>query len=68
MIYLHEKFKRGGVKRGPKRPNELDEVPIGAVIVKDGQIIARDHNLREREQNPILHAEMIAIYRAAPKS
>ncbi len=46
---------------------DLDEVPIGAVIVKDGEIIARGHNLREKEQNPILHAEMVAIYNAALK-
>jgi tRNA(adenine34) deaminase len=44
---------------------ELDEVPIGAVIVKDGIIIGRGHNLREREKDPTLHAEMIAIRQAS---
>lgn len=44
---------------------ELDEVPIGAVIVKDGVIIGRGHNLREREKDPTLHAEMIAIRQAS---
>lgn len=44
---------------------QLDEVPIGAVIVKDGIIIGRGHNLRERDKDPTLHAEMIAIRQAS---
>lgn len=44
------------------------EVPIGAVIVKDGKIIARGHNLREGNQDPAAHAELIAIRRAAKKT
>ena len=35
----------------------LGEVPIGAVIVKEGQVIARAHNLRETLQQPTAHAE-----------
>ena len=45
----------------------LGEVPIGAVIVKDGQVIARGHNLTETSKDPTAHAEMIAI-RAAAKA
>ncbi len=45
----------------------LDEVPIGAVIVKDGQVIGQGHNLRESDQDPTAHAEMIAIRQAAEK-
>lgn len=44
-----------------------DEVPIGCVIVRDGRIIARGHNLRESAQDPSAHAEMIAIRKAARK-
>lgn len=44
---------------------ELGEVPIGAVIVKDGQVIARGHNLTETAKDPTAHAEMIAIRQAA---
>jgi len=44
---------------------DMGEVPIGAVIVKDGEVIARGHNLREREKDPTLHAEMVAIREAA---
>ena len=43
----------------------LAEVPIGALVVKDDQIIGRGHNLRETEQDPTAHAEMIAIRQAA---
>ena len=43
----------------------LGEVPIGAVIVLDGQIIGRGHNLREISQDPTTHAEVIAIRQAA---
>ena len=42
----------------------IGEVPIGAVIVKDGQIIARAHNLREKIQLSNAHAEMLAISKA----
>lgn len=38
-----------------------DEVPIGAVVVKDGEIIGRAHNLRETTQQPTAHAELLAI-------
>jgi tRNA(adenine34) deaminase len=48
-----------------KKAYELDEVPIGAVVVKDGKIIGRGHNSRERKQDPTLHAEIIAIRQAA---
>ena len=41
------------------------EVPIGAVIVHDGQIIGRGHNLRETSNDPTSHAEMVAIRQAA---
>ena len=44
-----------------------DEVPIGCVIVRDGKIIARGHNLRESSQDPAAHAELIAIRKAAGK-
>lgn len=37
------------------------EVPVGAVIVKDGEIIARGRNRREQKQNALLHAEIEAI-------
>ena len=42
-----------------------DEVPIGCVIVKDNQIIARAHNQREVTNNPLGHAETLAIKKAS---
>jgi tRNA(adenine34) deaminase len=44
---------------------EQDEVPIGAVVVKDGKIIGRGHNLRETHKDPTLHAEIIALRQAS---
>ena len=40
---------------------DKDEVPVGAVIVQDGAIIARAHNLRETEKNALMHAETMAV-------
>lgn len=44
---------------------ELNEVPVGSVIVKQGRIIAAAHNQREQLRDPTAHAEMIAITQAA---
>src|SRR3990167_965949 len=44
---------------------EKDEVPVGAVIVSEGRIIARAHNQVELLKDPTAHAEMIAITQAA---
>jgi tRNA(adenine34) deaminase len=46
---------------------EKEEVPIGAVIVKDNVIIAKAHNLRERRQDATAHAEILAIQKACKK-
>ncbi|MCQ2560302.1 MAG: tRNA adenosine(34) deaminase TadA [Clostridia bacterium] len=43
----------------------LKEVPIGAIVVKDGQIIGRGHNLRETRQDGLAHAEILALQQAA---
>ncbi len=43
------------------------DVPVGAVIVRNNKIIARAHNLKENKNNPLLHAEIIAINKAAKK-
>ena len=41
------------------------EVPIGAVMVRNGEIIARGHNLRNTDKNPLRHAEIVVIDAAA---
>ena len=43
------------------------EVPIGAVIVRGDKVISRAHNLREKKQNALYHAEILAIKRACRK-
>jgi tRNA(adenine34) deaminase len=43
------------------------EVPVGAVIVRDGKIIARGHNLTEQKQSALTHAEMMALSKATKK-
>lgn len=48
-----------------KRALDKGEVPIGAVVVRDGEIISRGHNNREYGKDPTAHAEMIAIREAA---
>lgn len=47
------------------RAQECDEVPVGCVIVHEGQIVGKAHNLRETLQDPTAHAEILAITQAA---
>ena len=48
-----------------KQCAQLDEVPVGAVLVKDGNIIAESGNAKERENNALRHAEMIVLDKGA---
>lgn len=59
-----KKFMMEALKEAEKA-GELGEVPIGAVIVKDGIIMGRGHNLTESAKDPTAHAEMMAIRQAA---
>ena len=61
---MYSDFMRAALAEAQKA-FQLDEVPIGAVVVKNGTIIGRGHNLRERMKDPTLHAEIIAIRQAA---
>ena len=54
--------------REAKKAGARDEVPIGAVIVRDGLVLGRGYNLREKSLDPTSHAEMTAIRRAAKKA
>ena len=63
---LDEKFMAEALKEAEKSAN-FDEVPVGAIIVKDEKIIARGHNLRERKNDPTAHAEIVAIRKACKK-
>lgn len=50
-----------------RKASYLDEVPVGAIIVKDGKIISRGHNNRESSLDPTSHAEINAIRKACKK-
>lgn len=50
-----------------KIAGEMGEVPIGAVVVKDGEVISTGYNLREINKNSLCHAELIAIDKACEK-
>lgn len=63
---LDEKFMDAALKEA-KKALIKKEVPIGAVVVCKDKIIGRGHNLRETSKDPLAHAEMIAIEKAAKK-
>ena len=60
------KFMKKAIARA-KAASRVGEVPIGAVIVKDGKVIATGRNMRENKKNALLHAELVAIDRACKK-
>lgn len=61
-----EKFMKAALKEAQKAYNKL-EVPVGCVIVRDGKIIARAHNLKETKTDTTKHAEILAIQKASKK-
>lgn len=60
---MEEKFMREAIKQA-KKAAACGETPIGAVIVRRGEIIARGYNKRETKKNALLHAEITAVNRA----
>lgn len=63
---MEKKFMKLAMKEAQKAFDK-DEVPVGCVIVKEGKVIARGHNVRQKTQNALKHAEMIAIEKACKK-
>ena len=63
---MEEKFMKEALKEAKKAYDKL-EIPVGAVIVKDGKIIARAHNLKETKFDTTKHAEILAIQKASKK-
>lgn len=55
-----ERFMRLAIEQA-RRAAEMGEVPIGAVVVCDGEVVAEAHNHREADQDPSAHAEFTAI-------
>ena len=60
------KYMKVALKEAEKA-RVIDEVPIGCVIVLNNKIIAKAHNIRESKQNPVGHAEILAIQKASKK-
>ena len=61
LKWMNEAYKQA------KKAELIDEVPIGAIIVKNDKVISRAYNTREKTQNVIKHAEIIAIEKACKK-
>ncbi|MDP4155773.1 MAG: tRNA adenosine(34) deaminase TadA [Bacillota bacterium] len=62
--YSSDEFFMWEAIKEAKKAEALNEVPIGAIIVYNGEVISRAHNLRESQQNSVAHAELLAIDKA----
>ncbi|SMO93592.1 tRNA adenosine(34) deaminase TadA [Melghirimyces algeriensis] len=60
----HDRWMKEAMAEAEKA-ERIGEVPIGAVIIQNGEIVGRGYNLRETDGDPTAHAEMIAIRQAA---
>ena len=58
LVFLEEAIKEA------EKAAAIGEVPIGAVVVHDGEVVGRGHNLRDRDQDPTAHAEICALRQA----
>ena len=63
---MQERFMKEALKEAKEAYDKL-EVPVGCVIVKDGKIVARAHNLKETKKDTTKHAEILAIQKASKK-
>lgn len=61
-----EKYMKEAIKQA-KKAYDINEVPIGCVIVYEDKIIGRGYNRRTTDKNPLAHAELIAIKKASKK-
>ncbi len=61
---MHDQYMQEAIQEAYKAL-EINEVPIGAIVVRDGDIIGRGYNQRETLGDPTAHAEMLAIREAA---
>ena len=66
MLTDQERFMKEAIRQA-KKARALEEVPIGCVIVCNGQIIARGYNRRNTDKNTLSHAELNAIKKASKK-
>lgn len=66
-LTIQEKFMKAALREA-KKAYQIDEVPIGCVIVRDDKIIARGYNRRNIDKNTLAHAELTAIRKASKKT
>ena len=66
MLTDQERYMKEAIRQA-KKARALEEVPIGCVIVCNGQIIARGYNRRNTDKNTLSHAELNAIRKASKK-
>lgn len=64
---MNEKYMKFAFKEAQKAYKK-GEIPVGAIIVKNGKIIGKGYNKKEKAKNAIMHAEIIAINKACKKS
>ena len=63
---MEEKYMKIALKEAKKAYNK-DEIPVGAVIIKNGEVVAKAYNLKETKQDTTNHAEILAIKKASKK-
>ena len=63
---IDEKYMRQAILQA-KKAYDLDETPIGCVIVHEGKVIGRGYNRRNTDKNPLAHAEITAIRKASKR-
>ena len=66
MQNTHEEYMAQALKEA-RKAYKKNEVPVGAVIVRNNKVLARAHNLRETKQSATAHAEVLAIQKACKK-
>jgi tRNA(adenine34) deaminase len=67
LIIRDDYYWMGMALREARKAADRGEVPIGALLVRDGKVLGRGYNLREAARDPVAHAEIIAIRKAAKK-
>lgn len=63
---MEEKYMKIALEEAKKAYNK-DEIPVGAVIIKNGEVVAKAYNLKETKQDTTNHAEILAIKKASKK-
>jgi tRNA(adenine34) deaminase len=66
LNHSDDEFMREALKEARKAAKK-SEVPVGAVVVNNGKVIGRGHNLTEKKQSALTHAEMMALSQASKK-